>query len=498
MKKCLIGLALAAGLTTGAAAQTIGPDVIVSTIGSTFTKYGTFNAGTVDSPKLITGYAVTTVSCNIGDALAIWIDSTNTSDPNRNKHPVIGTQMYRLWNGRFEMIGMSWLKHGFCAADAPNCLTLAHPGATNVVYAPNSSCDWLGYYATDTYSASLNGQQSNCGPRSEVNATTGEFPYPYVLGWGATGNCVNKRLQIANADLDPALYPGARFFCEVHYITTDERTTSNPAGDFLPEQAFIRGNNASYREVLVGSRSGITASGCLATDTGFNLAFSGNTIAKVPAIQAWKTIDPSVTLIPVDIPGDGRVIIGYKVTDLGNGRWNYEYAIYNHNSHKSIGSFSLPKKDATVVATDVGFHDVDYHSGEPYSNADWTLTATDGRLSWATQSFAQNPNANAIRWSSLYNFRFTANSAPSTGSISLGLFRPETGGQPGVVVVPGVAVPIDHCMADYDGVNGVGVQDLFSFLQDYFANSPSADLDSIPGVSVEDVYFFLGAWFRGC
>jgi hypothetical protein len=498
MKIWLAGVVAVAGLAASVSARPIGPDVVVSTIGSTFTKYGTFNAGTVADPKLVTGYAVTTVSCNIGDAIAIWIDSTATTDPNRNKHPVIGTQMYRLYGGRFEQIGMSWLKHGFCAADAPNCTNLARPGTVNPTYQPNSSCDWLGLYATDTYSASLNGSQTNCGPRSEVNASTGVFPYPYVLGWNASGNCVFKRLQIANTDLSPALNTGARYFCEVQYVTTDESTTTGASGEFLASNADIRGNNASYREVLVGSLSTTAATGCSSTDGGYNLAFSGNTVALKPAIEAWKVVDPTVTLVTVDIPNDGRVIIGYKVTDLGNGTWNYEYAIYNHNSHRSVGSFSLPKKGAEVVPTNIGFHDVPYHSGEPYDGTDWTPDVSDGRISWATTPYATNANANAIRWSTTYNFRFQANRAPSMGSITLGLFRPDANDPSGLINVPGIAVPIDHCTADFDGSGTVGIQDLFDFLNAYFTGSPSADINGVGGISVEDIFGFLAAWFRGC
>jgi hypothetical protein len=234
-----------------------------------------------------------------------------------------------------------------------------------------------------------------------------------VLGWpGTGGNCIYKRLQIANNDLNLTLNPGARFFCEVHYIPTDESTTTGPSGEFLPAKAGVRGNNCSYREVLVGSQSVTSGTGCSTTDGGYNLAFSGNTVALKPAIEAWKTVDPTVTLVTIDIPNDGRVIVGYKVTDLGNGTWNYEYAVYNHNSHRSVGSFSLPKKGAEVVPANVGFHDVAYHSGEPYDGTDWTPTITDGGISWGTAPFATNPNANAIRWSTLYNFRFQANSAP--------------------------------------------------------------------------------------
>ncbi len=492
----LVGMAAASA--TVACAQVIGPDVVVSTIGPTFSKYGTQNLGTAANPRLVSGYAVTTVSCNIGDAVAIWIDSTSTSNPDRNKHPVIGTQMYRLMNGRFEQIGMSWLKHGFCAADAPNCVNLARPGTVNPTYQPHSSCDWLGLYATDTYSAGLNGSQTTAGPRSEVNASTGVFPYPYVLAWNQTGTCIYKRLQIANSDLDPAQNPAARYFCEVQYITTDERTTTGPNGEFIASRADIRGNNASYREVLVGSPNSQTATGCPAPSVGFNLSFTGNTVPLKPAIEAWKAVDPSVTLVTIDIPGDGRIIIGYKTTNLGGGIWGYEYAVYNHNSHRSVARFSLPKKGSEVEVSNVGFHDVDYHSGEPYSGADWTPVISDGSVSWATEPFERNPNANAIRWSTTYNFRFQANRAPAMGTITLGLFRPDAAGDNTPLNIPGIAVPIDHCMADFNNSGAVSLDDLFAFLEAYFAGQSAADVNGVGGVSVEDVFAFLAGWVRGC
>ncbi len=95
-------------LSAPASGTLIGPDVIVSTIGSTYNEYGAASS--------IGAYAVTTVSCNVGDQDAIWIDAG--AQPNR--HPVIGTQLYRhktvAGATRFEQVGMSWLKHGFCAA----------------------------------------------------------------------------------------------------------------------------------------------------------------------------------------------------------------------------------------------------------------------------------------------------------------------------------------------------------------------------------------------
>jgi hypothetical protein len=390
-----------------APAPLIGPDVIVSTVGSSLTKNGTVGS--------ITAYSYTTVSCNIGDQNAIWL-------ANVNQHPVIGSQMYRLKtvNGtkRFEQLGLSWLKHGFCAADAPSC------GAP---YQPNGSCDWLGLFATDTYSSGLNGDQGNLGARSEVNAASGAYPYPYQ-NQGCSSNSICKRLQVQNADLDPAQNTGALYWGEVVYITTDE-------------SANVRYNNYSHRAIALGAQTNVPP--------GSSLTFSGSTVPQVPAIQEWANNDTGVQVSNGDVPGDGRFVLASKCTDLGGGQYHYEYALFNLNSHRSAQQVSVPLIAGATV-TNVGFHDVDYHSGEPYSNTDWTATTTPGaNQSWAGQTFAQNQNANALRWSTVYNFRFDCNQPPQPGALTVTLFRP---GTPNTVTllcdVPNVCADTDG-----DGVN---------------------------------------------
>jgi hypothetical protein len=54
------------------------------------------------------------------------------------------------------------------------------------------------------------------------------------------------------------------------------------------------------------------------------------------------------------------------------------------------------------------------------------------------------------------------------------------------------------CPADFNGVGGVTVQDIFDFLAAYFANSPSADFNHVGGVTVQDIFDFLAAYFTGC
>ena len=54
------------------------------------------------------------------------------------------------------------------------------------------------------------------------------------------------------------------------------------------------------------------------------------------------------------------------------------------------------------------------------------------------------------------------------------------------------------CFANFDGVNGLQVADIFAFLNAWFAGSPTADFDGINGLQVADIFAFLNAWFAGC
>jgi len=432
LQKCAI-LSLFAALTWTTPSSAVGPDVIVSTIGTSFQKYGTVGN--------ITGYAVTTVSCNIGTAQAIWLDSNN-------QHPVIGQNMYRYkvagGAGRFEQIGMSWLKHGFCAADAsgPNCGSCS----------PDGNCDWLTVGCTDTYGSGLNGDQGNLGPRSDVNAYTGAFSYPFPTE-GQTGNAIYKRLQVHNTDLDPAQNAGASFFCEVHYVPTDENRNE-------------KFNNASWRPVTVGSFSG----------GGYNLSFSGTTHQQQSAVEAWPTVESGVTLVDGFLPTEGRFILGYKVTEITPGAsWHYEYALYNMNSDRSAGFFYVPFAIGTNLSN-LGFHDVDYHSGEPYDLTDWAPVLGGGNVTWTTDPYSTNVNANALRWGSTYNFRFDADRPPYSGLVKVGLFKPGTTNSLSFnALVPNpCACPGD---ANGDGsLNGSDIAAMVDILLGNLPATPCADL----------------------
>lgn len=54
------------------------------------------------------------------------------------------------------------------------------------------------------------------------------------------------------------------------------------------------------------------------------------------------------------------------------------------------------------------------------------------------------------------------------------------------------------CAADFNGIGGVNVQDIFVFLSAWFARIPTADINGVDGVNVQDIFTFLSLWFAGC
>lgn len=351
------------------------PDVIVGDIYETL--YYGFNAAGIGALSL------GTISCNIGDAGLEWVGTTT-------RHPVIAQNLFRLRDNRFEQVGMSWLKHAFFADSGELC----SPGQC----IPDPMGLTLGPGCADAYTAILNGSPGILGPRSQVNAHTGEFAYPFIAP--PPQIMVGRRLQVYRDDYDPSMNEGAVYFVESQYVTPDDAAADQDD------------NNASFRRMFI-------------TGSIFfpNFVFDGETVRELPAIRAWKIEDPSVVETDVRVPGEGLFILAARAEDLGNGTWQYEYAMHNLNSDRSARSLALPI-DSTAIVTQIGFHDVNYHSGEPFDGTDWSGSVNGDSISWSTSDYAQNPNANALRWGSLYNFRFVADRPPTATRVRLELFKP--------------------------------------------------------------------------
>ncbi len=363
-----------------------------------------------------------TTSCNIGNANVLW-------QANNNLHPVIGGTLYKYSTvngaGRIEEIGQSWLKHGFTALTQNLCCTCSGQGGSV-----------LGIGCSDPYTASRNGSQNGLGPRYQVNAHTGVFTYPPATGTGGAGQAY-RRLEVDTADLSTG--GGERYFGEACYVTQDDATAGN------------QNNNTSYIE--------ITATG---SGTSWNFAFTSgasSTVRMKSAIEVWPLIEAGAQVVPVQVPGDGLFKIGYHVTPIAGGLYHYEYAVYNQNSDRNGGSFSIPVSNSVNI-TNIGFHDTTYRDGDGNGNVnfdgtDWTSNRTGSALTWSCATQGTNNNANAIRWSGCYNFRFDADAAPNAGSATLGLWKTGSPANMSVALdVPGNGGPnpaFAFCFGDGSG-----------------------------------------------
>jgi hypothetical protein len=503
---------------------TLGPDVVTFNI-TDVPNWGTSVNGA------ITAYSVGTTSSNEGDYPVLWMnDSSYMPDYDNTHHPVISQNMYRLkdYGGykRFEQLGQSWLKHGFTSTNSPgpNGCTQPQVWRQSTLSYQSVGGDALGINCTDTYGGGLNGSQGLLGPKNAVNATTGFSPF--IQGTGTdTGNPnTNERLQVPTADVtgQPA---GTRFFVDAYYVTQDDAQFVRPGQTV----AFNSMNNASWREIrptTITSSPAFTTASDYPPTAGATLPAPAvvGTRLHDPGIFAWAATDAGVVLVSADhddapnpgFPGKfvrSRYWMAARVTPLAGGLYRYEYAVYNHNSDRSGQKFRVPMPVSATVSN-VSFHAPAWHSGEPYSNAAWTSARSNTDLSFATQTYATNQNANALRWGNTFNFGFTCNVAPAGLPVTLDLFKPGTVGSPSSVSANSAApaLPPRCGLADLGSQGGlvgsdnvVDNNDFVVFIDLFFSADGRADFGKQGGLPGADGAFdnndfvvFIDQFFAGC
>ncbi len=416
----------------------------------------------------IVGLSEATTSWNIGTKDLMWF---NIPD---ERHPFIVMNLYRLKDDQFEQIGQSHIKHGFFALGNNQC------GGPPCTYEDGHGIgNWLGTGCTDTYGASLNASQGGLGPRYEVNPWTGDWTYSgsHMQGNHGHDGQIEHRLQVNDADLDPALNAGATYYAEGYYVVLDDIDVMN---------------NAAWKPVTVSGVPGGTWS--------FGMSGSGTLPNTGFAIDAWT--GATKTLIAQELPvkeffsPDGRCVLAAKATPLAGNMWHYEYALLNIDMDRQVGSFSIPIAPGTTV-NNVGFQSVRHHD-EPFNTADGDAVAIDN-TPWAgevtSDAVTWSTTTNPLRWGTLYSFRFDADAPPDTTSSTLGLFRP---GSPSALTADTIGPSVAACPADLVVDGSVGVKDLL-FLLGAWGPCPKngdcpADFDNSSDVGVKDLLFLLGAW----
>ena len=452
---------LVAGLAP-AGNPTSGPDVTVCRV---------YNVSQFGRDGQLNGLSIGTTSYNSGATNLEWYPS-----PQEN-HPFIAYNLYRMDDRKVEQVGVSWIKHGFFATNNPDC-DQTDPNFSHSNCAGGGGLE-LKPACGDTYGAGLNASLTYLGPRYEVNPWSGAWEYDNSLFDNGVGNgldsSVDRLMIVHDDDLDGALNPGMTYYAEGYYVAADD---------------VQHMNNASYRPVGQPSQNG---NGTWSISSTY---FVSPTIGFV--FQEWGGSESTVSQFntePQEFSSrDGRSILSAKAFDNMDGTWDYEYLIYNVDMDAQVGAVEIPFP-AGVTLTNVDFyapfHDEPMNAtpangGVPIDNAPWTITQSGGVVKWET-------NTNPIRWGTMYNFRFTADTPPTTGTVDITPFRtPDVPGEYETLNIVPTPGSVSVCVGDFNGNGTVDLGD-FGVFGSAFGSmtgdanyNPAADFNSDGTVNLGD------------
>ncbi len=345
-------------------------DVGLSTIGSLqqMARDGTFPTGTI-------ALAPSATLQNVGITDVPWYGKFSGSFPpyNNDQHPFLVWNAYRLAGGVLEQIGASPLKHAFLTVNTGcGC----------------SSGNILWVNCADTYGTGTNDGTSSLGPRSEILPSIGYWQRcQSIFDTNCDGvqnsappraNNMDRRMAVRESDLQTA---GATYYIDSWYIVRDDKNIFNTMG----WRTFVPNGGTTW-------------------------SFSLGTFTTGPVIDQWvNPAAPGANAQSVLFPTKfGQLKLAVKATDLGGGQWRYEYALMNFDFDSGVKSFSIPVPAGATVSN-VGFHDADTNAA-----TDWASSTAGNAVTWTA------PNATSFQpFSTLYNFRFTVNAAPTAASGSV-------------------------------------------------------------------------------
>jgi hypothetical protein len=153
----------------------------------------------------------------------------------------------------------------------------------------------------------------------------------------------------------------------------------------------------------------------------------------------------------------------------------------------TLGPVATPTCDAVTP----GFTLTVGSNGEWHRHLEYTLAdpGTPGVYLLELDLYSTNPGVGPSKPFWLVILQPVAAGAPSAAELSAQ--------EDAVAWVQAHRVP-QLCPADYNGDGIVGVQDIFDFLNDWFAGELDADANLSCTLEVQDIFDYLNAWFVGC
>lgn len=304
-----------------------------------------------------------------------------------DQHAYLVWNLYRIAEGRIEMLAGSGAKHAFYSVNQ-NCDFAC--GSNNVV--------WPG--CEDVYAASSNDLSAHQGPRHEIQTSIGLWDScssffdtdcdgvqeGYAGEW-------QHRLLVAPAELET---PGAEYFIDAWYVVQYDKDIWNTMGSRPIDPArFGHGwimNAGPYRQGPAISRWIPANTSAPNTD---------HDIITVPS-------DTPEASYPDDIP-QGHLRLLVKVAQIEPGRYRYNYALQNFDFDRGLEGFRVNVPIGSDVF-ETAFRDTDANSEN-----DWTVKFGEDHV-----LFTASPG-NELGWFELFNFEVETSALPVSSEVTLKL-----------------------------------------------------------------------------
>jgi hypothetical protein len=319
--------------------------------------------------------------------------SGNFAPYGNDQHPYLIWNLYRRnVDGSIDQIGRSGVKHAFLTL---NDFCAEDPQDNHI----------LGRGCSDVYSVSNNDSSNALGPRSEIIPATNQ--------WGRCGSVYDTNCDgIANAS-GHGVYD--------QRMVVRESQFSGPAhtgATYLFESWYLARGDINILNSMGTKRVTLTPSGSIWIVGGNDQYQLG------PAIDRWvNPSSPGAGAASVQVStAEGNVKVAARSTNLGGGRWRYDYAVMNLDfsraqtsgaepnlrviSNQGFSGFTVPVGSATI--TDLSFGDGDLNAAN-----DWTPSVGGRNVTWTA------PTGNALNWGTMFRFSFVANYGPVKNSFVL-------------------------------------------------------------------------------
>jgi hypothetical protein len=305
------------------------------------------------------------------------------------------------------------------------------------------------------------------------------------------------------ASFNNEIYIGGSFSSESTGVSSVGIKKWNGSQHTFLESADVPGavNPYTFIDAIIGFNNAVYAGGTFVSVADGVTTMSG--LARWDG-TSWQMVGVSTNQVRALTVYQGQLYVGGFFSTIGTatspGIARFNGSIWSNVDSGVTGSFPVAYSDvyALCVADDgtgealllggkfeTAGNVPNTRSVAKYFPATNTFAPLDIGITSESQTLAATPNGGPTSIASVGNFVLFAgvfNHAGPTASFNTAAWGCEPA----------------SCPADFDHSGTLAVQDIFDFLNAWFAGAAAADANHSGGLEVQDIFDFLNLWFAGC